>query len=307
MCQHALCEHKRGEPLLPQPPSWISTILGWTTLLIPLTAVSWLVTSGSRFIPLAYTFTGAIGLILLLVLRSLTYPTRQLSSSEKVALQSVSHSKWVDQSSRRDQTQRHAQHLSEAIRIKSISMDKNDMAHGEKETTADEKVFLQLHALFEKNYPLVHKHLEKTVVNEYSLLFHWKGSDSSQKPIMLAGHMDVVPVLDQHLWDHDAFGGEIIDGYIHGRGAIDDKQAVCGILGAVEDLIASGYTQPKRDIYLAFGHDEEIGGWQGAAKIAEVLKQKKVKIEFMLDEGLFVMHGILPGLKEQVALVWSEI
>ena len=77
-----------------------------------------------------------------------------------------------------------------------------------------------------------------------------------------------------------------------GRGAIDDKQAVLGHLEAVEDLLARGFT-PKRTVYFSFGHDEEQGGELGAKKIAEALTAEGVRLEFLLDEGLFIIDQII--------------
>ena len=63
---------------------------------------------------------------------------------------------------------------------------------------------------------------------------------------------------------------------------------VCGYMEAFEDLIQSDFT-PKRSIYLAFGHDEEVGGVNGAAKIAEWFNDNLIeeKFEFMWDEGTY--------------------
>jgi carboxypeptidase PM20D1 len=67
-------------------------------------------------------------------------------------------------------------------------------------------------------------------------------------------------------------------------------------------LVASGF-QPKRTIYLAFGADEEVGGGRGAKAIAELLKQRSVKLDFVIDEGLFITEGLLPGLKPAAAII----
>ena len=100
----------------------------------------------------------------------------------------------------------------------------------------------------------------------------------------------------------DPFGGQIIDGHIWGRGAIDNKSAVVGTLEAIEILLASGF-QPARTVYLAFGHDEEVGGTAGARQIAALLKQRGVELEMVLDEGGVIGDGILSGISAPVALV----
>jgi carboxypeptidase PM20D1 len=123
-------------------------------------------------------------------------------------------------------------------------------------------------------------------------------------PILLAGHMDVVPVEPgtENKWAQDPFGGRIIDGFIWGRGAIDNKSTVMGTLEAVEALLAEGF-QPARTIYLAYGHDEEVGGTRGAREIAALLEHRGVKLEMVLDEGGVIADGVLPGISRPVALV----
>jgi carboxypeptidase PM20D1 len=83
---------------------------------------------------------------------------------------------------------------------------------------------------------------------------------------------------------------------------MDDKQNLLAIMEAVELLLGQGF-QPQRTIYLAFGEDEEVGGGNGAAKIAELLHERKVELEYVLDEGLAVTDGIFPDVSRPVALV----
>ena len=118
-------------------------------------------------------------------------------------------------------------------------------------------------------------------------------------------HQDVVPVdvETRARWVHEAFSGAIDDGIIWGRGAVDIKSGVLGSMEAIEDLLSKGY-QPKRDIYLAYGHDEEIGGDNGAANISALLKERGLDFQFILDEGgSIVGDGIIPGMQTPVALV----
>ncbi|MCX5915148.1 MAG: M20/M25/M40 family metallo-hydrolase [Deltaproteobacteria bacterium] len=61
--------------------------------------------------------------------------------------------------------------------------------------------------------------------------------------------------------------------------------------------------QPAQTIYLAFGHDEESGGAYGARQIAETLKSRGVRLEAVIDEGMVIMEGGIPGIKNPVALV----
>src|SRR6185503_18155256 len=96
-------------------------------------------------------------------------------------------------------------------------------------------------------------------------------------------------------WKHSPFSGEIAEGYIWGRGTLDDKGNLVALLEGVEALLAQGFT-PSRTIYLAFGHDEEIGGDQGAVKVAALLKSRGVKAEFSLDEGGVITQGVIAGV-----------
>jgi carboxypeptidase PM20D1 len=116
--------------------------------------------------------------------------------------------------------------------------------------------------------------------------------------------MDVVPVEEETLdkWTFDPFSGKVQDGFIWGRGLLDDKGSLVAMMEAAESLITEKFV-PERDIYLVFGHDEEIGGRNGAAKIASLLLAKGVKPEFVLDEGGVISKGIMPGVQQPLALV----
>ena len=103
-------------------------------------------------------------------------------------------------------------------------------------------------------------------------------------------------------WQHPPFGGEVADGFIWGRGAVDCKGQVVAILQAVEHLIGNGF-KPSRSIYLAFGHDEETSGTHGAPRIAAWMKSQGIHPEFVLDEGTAVVTGFLPGVKIPTGLI----
>ena len=156
----------------------------------------------------------------------------------------------------------------------------------EDESLMDGDAFKNMHTFFEEAFPLVHKNMERIVVNEWSLLFHWKGSESLLKPVLFMSHLDVVPVSPgtEKDWIHEPFGGHIEGGFIWGRGAIDTKSQVVGELFAAEYLLEKGFT-PKRDIYFVFGHDEETMGKNGSFSCMEYLKEKSIELEFVLDEG----------------------
>lgn len=189
-----------------------------------------------------------------------------------------------------------APRLAQALRFQTVSYEDAGQRRGEE--------FRALHKYLEQTFPKVHSTLIKELVGEYSLLYTWKGRDERLKPILLMAHQDVVPVEPETLasWEQPPFEGRITEGHIWGRGAMDDKFALLSILEAVEMQLGQSL-QPQRTIYLAFGHDEEIGGHGGAAKIAELLRQRYVELEYVLDEGLAITDAVLPDISKPVALI----
>jgi len=191
--------------------------------------------------------------------------------------------------------QESAQRLGGALAIKTVSKANGPVAMD---------AFIAMHQYLENTFPLIHENLRRETVNEYSLLYTWKGSNPELEPILLMAHMDVVPLANESVqqWNYHPFSGEVAEGFIWGRGALDMKHSLMGIMEAVEYLLLQNF-KPDRTLYLAFGHDEEIGGHQGAAKIAELLESRNIKLEFTLDEGSAIVQGILPGISSPAALV----
>lgn len=189
-----------------------------------------------------------------------------------------------------------AQHLSGMIKIKTITS--NSMEG------FDREAFLAFHKYLEKTYPLIHKTLEKEVVNEYGLLYRWEGIGSGKKPFLMMAHIDVVPADERTAdkWEHPAFSGDIADGFVWGRGTIDMKGQLAAIMESVEYLLHQGF-KPKRDIYIAFGFDEESMGSLGAQRIADRLEEKGVHFDFVLDEGGIFLDGKEMGIKAMVATI----
>jgi carboxypeptidase PM20D1 len=187
-----------------------------------------------------------------------------------------------------------AERLAAAVRIPTVSHD----------GTTNLRPLLTLHALLRDAFPRVHRALAVEVVNHGSLLYTWAGSEQALRSILLSAHLDVVPAEADAVtqWTHPPFGGHIADGYIWGRGTLDDKAAALGILEAVEALLAEGF-RPRRTVHLALGHDEEIGGREGAGAIAARLSTRGVRVAWLLDEGLAVTNGLVPGVRRPVALI----
>jgi len=166
----------------------------------------------------------------------------------------------------------------------------------------DSGAFYEFNRFMEEAYPLASSQLEVTYINNFSMIYKWQGTDPSLKPVILMGHIDVVPVEDPAKWSVPPFSGIIKDGKVWGRGAIDDKISVIGNMEAVELLLKENYT-PQRTLYLCFGHDEEIGGRMGAVAIVDYLSRAGVEAEFVVDEGFAITREMIPGMTRDVALI----
>jgi carboxypeptidase PM20D1 len=189
-----------------------------------------------------------------------------------------------------------AERLGRAVQFQTISNSEGE--------AVDRTAFLGLYRMLEGMFPHLHSSLKREYINEYSLLYTWPGKNLELDPVLLASHLDVVPVDPASLneWAYPPFSGQVAEGFVWGRGTMDVKNGVIGILEAVEYLVKADF-QPERTVYLAFGHDEEIGGHNGAAQIAATLKQRGVTLACVLDEGGGVVEGALPGVKAPVAAV----
>ena len=193
-------------------------------------------------------------------------------------------------------TQTAATRLSEAIRFRTISNFFNP------EQSAGALQGLRAH--IEMSFPAFHAAARREVVGGHSLLFTWEGSDPKAAPIALLAHQDVVPVAPgtEKDWQQPPYDGVVADGFIWGRGSWDDKGNLYSMLEAAEAMAKAGF-RPKRTIYFAFGHDEEVGGHRGAKAIAALLASRGVKLDFLLDEGLLITEGIVKGLDNPAALI----
>lgn len=189
-----------------------------------------------------------------------------------------------------------AARLAEAIRFETIS-------HGDGRAP-DAAAFDGFSAFLAARYPAAHRAMERENVGG-SLLYRWPGSSKGDRaPVAFIAHIDVVPVEPgtEDQWTHPPFKGVAVDGFVWGRGAMDDKGHLIALMEAAERLAAAGFT-PSRDIYFLFGHDEELGGHDGAGAIRRLLDARGVRFEWTLDEGSGLVAGVIPNAPRPMALI----
>ena len=168
----------------------------------------------------------------------------------------------------------------------------------------DSLAFKHLDTLLQKTYPLIDSLLERQVVNEFSYIYKWPGLNPRLNPILMLAHTDVVPVesSSEDKWTVPPFSGKIQEGYLWGRGTLDDKLEVFSMFEAVEMLLKEDYN-PERTIYFAFGQDEETGGMKGAIPIAKIFAEQGIEFEYILDEGSIILEEALDGLDKPLAMI----
>jgi carboxypeptidase PM20D1 len=200
-----------------------------------------------------------------------------------------------------------AQRLADAIAIRTISYSQGNYS-------AKELAAINEH--IENTYPELHsaEYVTHDRVNKYSRLYRIEGLLPTANPYLLSAHFDVVPAGDLSKWAHDPFDAGVVsssdqDGgekYVFGRGAVDHKQAVFGILEALNYMAKRGQ-RSQRTLYVAFGHDEEILGNEGAEEIALLLKKSLdehgEELDFILEEGIGVVRDAMEGVEKPLALI----
>lgn len=189
--------------------------------------------------------------------------------------------------------------FSESIQYQTIS--------GDEGAELDSTAFTDFLAFLRVSFPRVHNTMQDTLFNGFTPLYYWEGTDPSLDPILLMGHYDVVPADSSDIdgWTHPPFSGNVEDGYIWGRGTMDNKFTVMSLLETAEYLIAEGY-QPQRGIYFAFGHDEEAGGEEGARAVSRYLQDNDIFLHSVLDEGGAIITNLLPLDRPQAMVGIAE-
>lgn len=177
--------------------------------------------------------------------------------------------------------ERYIEHLSKAIQIPTIC--------NKDESLVDWSKFDEFHEFLKEAYPLIHEKLDMEIISTRSLMYHWKSAHPEREPIAMLAHQDVVPVTSgtEDDWEHGPFSGDVADGYVWGRGALDIKNHLIGVMEAVETLLEEGYV-PERDVYLCFGHNEEVMAESdacGATCMMKWFKERGIKLDSVIDEG----------------------
>lgn len=188
--------------------------------------------------------------------------------------------------------ERFRKNLSDAIKIKTIAAKNPENTNRE--------VFREFHAFLRERYPLLHQNLELTVINEFALCFKWKGSHEGFDPIALLAHQDVVPISDGTLddWTHPPFDGVDDGEFIWGRGALDMKNHLIGVMESVEALLEEGF-KPERDVYILLGHNEEVmcdNDDNGAVAMCKYLKEQGIHLDCVIDEGGAILPVNIKGV-----------
>ena len=187
---------------------------------------------------------------------------------------------------------RFRKNLSDAIKFRTIAFDDPEKI--------DWKVFDDFHAFLKERYPLIHEKLELKTFVRGSLMFRWKGSKEGLDPIALLAHQDVVPISDGTLddWTNPPFEG-IDDGeFIWGRGALDMKNHLIGVLESVETLLEEGF-EPERDVYICLGHNEEVMSadeTSGAINMCNYFLENGIKLDSVIDEGGAILDVNVKGV-----------
>lgn len=149
-------------------------------------------------------------------------------------------------------------------------------------TQRDYNQFVAFRRYLRTRYPLCHSQMEFEQVSGFSMLYCRRAQNPAAAPVLFCGHSDVIPASGE--WKYPPFEGRVEDGYVWGRGAIDCKGNVICLFESLESLFSEG-REPNRDIYLALGHDHELGGEEGARQIARLLAARGISFDFVLDEG----------------------
>ena len=184
------------------------------------------------------------------------------------------------------------QHLVEVLRFPTISA---------QDGAVDPLPFEAQRAFLPETYPAIYRQLELQPLEEHGLLVTWQGNRPELPHIVVLAHQDVVPITHPASWTHPPFAGTVEGGFVWGRGAIDDKGSLIALHEATTVLLEQGF-RPERTVHFVFSHDEELGG-SGARAASAWLKQQRIPVHAIYDEGLIIADGLVPGIPGRIALI----
>lgn len=235
----------------------------------------------------AILLLAAVGLILTLVFR-------YLSMKKQYGLLDSAHGDQEHPTDSLVDINRFAQRLARMIQIPTVSW-----THRSKR---DLCLFSQFQEELITLYPRVHETLRREIHGNFGLVYHWEGKNPDRQPVLFLAHYDVVPAEEKggETWTEPPFSGKIKEGILWGRGTLDIKSQLAFQMETAEILLTQGW-QPDRDIYFAFGGDEEIAGTEGARNMAAIFKERGLSFEFIVDEGGVIAQDQLAFLKGQPA------
>lgn len=183
-----------------------------------------------------------------------------------------------------------AERLAKLIRCKTIS--------NKDASLIDQSEFDKFKETLKELYPTVYAKAELEEIAG-GLLFKIQGK-SSMKPSVLMAHFDVVPV-NEDKWEVDPFAGIVKDGFLWGRGTLDTKSSLFGVMEAAEELLKTDFV-PENDLYLAFGCNEEVAG-DCVPTMVKTMKERGIKPAFVLDEGGAVLGANISVFPHDIATI----